>query len=326
MTDPRGHPAYAGISTFLHLPWVEDPAAIRALQPDAAIVGAPFDMAVTHRPGARFGPRAIRAASNLTAGSFHHLGFRIEPFEHITAIDAGDAFCPPGDLERGHEGIRAKLRELYEAAPNIRPLVLGGDHSITYPSAATVADQHDRRAGIVHFDAHADAANDSWGVLLSHGTPMRRLIEGGHVAGRNFVQVGLRGYWPPPDVIEWMREHGMRSHFMSEIEQRGFDAVLQEAIEQALDGPEVVYISVDVDAMDPAFAPGTGTPEPGGLSARELLRAVRRIALEVPTAALDVVEVSPPYDVAGITAEAAHRVCCEYLSALAVRKRDGTAG
>ena len=319
--EARGHPAYSDISTFLHLPWVSDPEAIAAAAPDVAIVGAPFDVAVTHRPGARFGPRAIRNASNLTVGLFNHIGLGIEPFRYLSGIDAGDALCIPGSIERSHDAIREKLRALLEAAPRCTPLVLGGDHSITYPSASVVADHHNRRVGIVHFDAHADAADASFGVLLSHGTPMRRLIEGGHVAGRNFVQVGLRGYWPGPDTLEWMAQHGMRSHFMAEIEERGFDAVLQEAIEQALDGVDLVYLSVDVDAMDPAFAPGTGTPEPGGLSAREVLRAVRRIALELPLAAVDVVEVSPPYDPAGITAEVAHRICCEAISGLAVRRR-----
>jgi agmatinase len=322
----RGHPAYSDISTFLHLPWVYEPADIAAAKPDITLVGAPFDVAVTHRPGARFGPRAIRAASNLTIGSFHHLGLRVEPFKHLTGIDAGDAFCVAGDIQGGHDGIRKKMREVLGAAPGTIPMVLGGDHSITYPSAGTIADHHNRKVGIVHFDAHADAADASWGVSLSHGTPMRRLIEGGHVAGRNFVQVGLRGYWPPPATLEWMAENGMRSHFMSEIEARGFDAVLIEAIDQALDGPEFIYLSVDVDVLDPAFAPGTGTPEPGGLSSVELLRAVREIVLRVPLVGLDVVEVSPPYDPAGITAEVAHRVVCEAISSLAVRRRDASAG
>lgn len=326
MADSRGHPAFSDISTFLHLPWIWQAAEIAAAAPDFAIVGAPFDVAVTHRPGARFGPRAIRNASNLTAAAFHHLGLRIEPFEHISGIDAGDALCIPGSIERSHDAIREKLRELLGAAPKCIPMVLGGDHSITYPSASVVADHHGRRVGIVHFDAHADAADASWGVSLSHGTPMRRLIENGHVAGRNFVQVGLRGYWPPPSVMQWMAGQGMRTHLMAEIEERGFDVVLQEAIEQALEGVDLVYLSVDMDVMDPAFAPGTGTPEPGGLSAREVLRAVRRIALEIPLAGLDVVELSPPYDPAGITAEAAHRVCCEAISALAARRRaDGSA-
>jgi agmatinase len=320
MGSRRVLPAYAGISTFLQLPWVEDAAEIARLAPDIAVVGAPFDVAVTHRPGARFGPRAIRAASYLSHRGLHHLGLRVEPFTILSGIDAGDAACLPGDIQRAHDAIRAKLGEVLAAAPGTFPIILGGDHSITYPAAGTVADHFDRKVGIVHFDAHADAADSSFGVSLSHGTPMRRLIEAGHVAGRNFVQVGLRGYWPEPYVLDWMREQGMRSHFMTEIEERGFAAVLQTAIEEALDGPERVYLSVDVDVLDPAFAPGTGTPEPGGLSARELLGAVRDIALQVPMAGMDVVEVSPPYDSAGITAEVAHRVCLEVISALAVRK------
>ena len=204
------------------------------------------------------------------------------------------------------------------------PIVLGGDHSITFPSASAVADALGHgRLGIVHFDAHADTGDDAWGVLLSHGTPMRRLIESGAVPGRAFVQVGLRGYWPPPELFDWMREQGMRWHTMHDIERRGFDAVLTEAIEQALDGPERIYLSVDIDVLDPAYAPGTGTPEPGGLTARELLGAVREVALRTELAGVDIVEVSPPYDPAGITAEVAHRVVLEVLSALAA-KRDAT--
>ena len=322
MDDPRLHPAYGDISTFLHLPWAASAESVAAAAPDVMIAGVPFDVAVTHRPGARFGPRAIRAASNLTQWSLHHLGLRIEPFNYLTGVDTGDALCIPGDIVRSHQAIRDRLQALLDAAPGAVPIILGGDHSITYPSAATIADFHNRRIGMVHFDAHADTADASWGVSLSHGTPMRRLIEGGHLRGHNFVQVGLRGYWPPPAVIEWMEQQGMRSHFMDEIERRGLDVVVSEAIEQALDGVDACYLSVDVDVLDPAFAPGTGTPEPGGLSARELLGAVQRIALQVPLVALDVVEVSPPYDSAGITAEVAHRVCLEVISALAVRKRD----
>jgi agmatinase len=138
------------------------------------------------------------------------------------------------------------------------------------------------------------------------------------VPGPNFVQVGLRGYWPLPDVFEWMRAQGMRWHFMHEIEARGFDTVLQEAIEQALDGPEVIYLSLDIDVLDPAFAPGTGTPEPGGLTSVQLLRAVRRIVERVRLVGMDVVEVAPAYDGPGqITAEVAHRLVLEALSALA---------
>ena len=315
-------PAFSGLPSFLRLPWIEDTGEVAAIEPDFAVVGAPFDMGVVYRPGARFGPRAIRSENYETHAGMHHLGFRIKPFDYLTGIDFGDATCPPSGIQESHDGIRAKLRALFDAAPDCIPLVLGGDHSITYPSAGTVADHHDRNIGIIHFDAHADTAMDSYGSLLSHGAPMRRLIEGGHVLGKNFVQVGLRGYWPGPDVFEWMEEQGMRSHFMSEIEERGFDAVLDDAIGEALDGPNLIYLSVDVDAMDPAFAPGTGTPEPGGITSTEMLRSVRKIATSVPIAGIDVVEVAPPYDSSAITAQIANRIVCEVISSLAVVKRD----
>jgi agmatinase len=312
-------PAFAGIPTFLHAPLLADAEALRAERPDAVIVGAPTDTATTHRPGARFGPRAIRAASNLRRTAYH-LGLQVQPFRVLRVFDYGDADVVPGDLERTNDAIRASVGEVARA--DAIPIVLGGDHSITYPSAAAVAETVGQgKLGIVHFDAHADTAPDSWGVLLSHGTPMRRLIESGAVAGPHFVQVGLRGYWPPPAVWDWMREQGMRWHTMHDIQRRGFDVVLGEAIEQALDGPERLYLSVDIDVLDPAYAPGTGTPEPGGLTARELLQAVREITARTDLAAADVVEVSPPYDgPAAITAEVAHRVVMEVLSALAAKR------
>jgi agmatinase len=198
----------------------------------------------------------------------------------------------PTSIERSHEAIRQKVREVAELGAV--PMVLGGDHSITLPAVTAIADVLGQgKVGIVHFDAHADTAADEWGSLLGHGTPMRRLIEQGSVAGRNFVQIGLRGYWPPPDVVEWMRDQGMRWHLMAEIDDRGFDAVLEDGLGEALDGPEAIYVSVDVDVLDPAFAPGTGTPEPGGLTSRELLKAVRRVVSGVRLVGLDVVEVPP---------------------------------
>jgi agmatinase len=310
-------PAFAGLPTFMRAPELQTPEDLARERPDVVILGAPTDAATTHRPGARFGPRAIRAASNLRREAYH-LDLGVHPFKVLRIFDYGDADVIPGDIERTNEAIGAKVSEV--VAAGAVPIVLGGDHSITYPSASAVAEGVGRgRLGVVHFDAHADTANDAWGVLLSHGTPMRRLIESGAVAGRNFVQLGLRGYWPPPDVFDWMREQGMRWHTMYDIQRRGFEVVLAEAIEQALEGPERCYLSVDVDVLDPAYAPGTGTPEPGGMSARELLAAVRSVALRVDLAGADVVEVSPPYDSAGITAEVAHRVVLEVLSALAAK-------
>ncbi len=310
-------PAFAGIPTFAHVPLLHTPEDLARERPHAVIVGAPTDTAVTNRPGARFGPRAIRAASYVRRIA-HHMGLDVSIFKRLRVFDYGDADVVPGDIERTNAGIRTKVDEV--AQSGAIAIVLGGDHSITHPSATAVADAIGRgKLGVVHFDAHADTADESWGVLLSHGTPMRRLIESGAVPGRSFVQVGLRGYWPPPDVWDWMREQGMRWHTIHDIHRRGFDAVIEDAVAQALDGPERIYLSVDIDVLDPAFAPGTGTPEPGGLTSRELLRAVREIALRTDLAALDVVEVSPPYDQSEITADVAQRVVLEVLSALAAK-------
>ena len=175
----------------------------------------------------------------------------------------------------------------------------------------------------MHFDAHADTANDDWGVLGGHGTPMRRLIESGAVRGSNFVQVGLRGYWPPRPVLDWMHEQGMRWHLMTEIEERGAEAVIHDAIDEALDGPDSIYLSLDIDVIDPGHAPGTGTPEPGGMLTREVLRAVRQIVGRVELAGMDVVEVSPPFDHAELTSMAANRAVLEAISALAVKRAAG---
>jgi agmatinase len=151
---------------------------------------------------------------------------------------------------------------------------------------------------------------------------MRRLIESGAVAGRNFVQVGLRGYWPPPETLDWMRKNGLRWHFMTEIEERGAEAVVADAIAEALDGAERIYLSVDIDVLDPGMAPGTGTPEPGGMLTREVLRAIRQVVMAVDLAGMDIVEVAPAYDVAEVTAAAANRCAMEAISALAARRRD----
>ena len=315
-------PGYVGSVTFCKRPLVEDAAALAARLPDVAVIGAPFDDAVSYRSGARFGPRAIRQAS-YTQGEYS-VQLDIKPFEFLDVVDAGDADIVPAWIERGHALIFRKVLEV--ASSGAIPIVLGGDHSITWPSASAVAQvRAPRSIGIVHFDAHADTADSDRGVLAGHGTPMRRLIESGAVAGRNFVQVGLRGYWPPPEVFEWMKHQGMRWHLMREIEERGAEAVVDDAIAEALDGPDAIYLSLDIDVLDPGMAPGTGTPEPGGLLTRELLRAIRRIVSAVPLAGMDIVEVAPPYDHAEVTAMAAHRAALEAISALAVRKRDGYA-
>ena len=316
---PADLPAYVGLPSFLQLPIVTDPAAIRDRKADVAILGAPLDEATTHRPGARFGPRAIRQASNTT-GLGYSLQLDIEAGMHLDVVDGGDANIIPADLGRGHAMIYRKVRDVTKTGAV--PIVLGGDHSITWPSMSAVAEVNQpRRIGLVHFDAHADTAPDSWGVLASHGSPMRRLIESGAVLGHNFVQIGLRGYWPPRDVFDWMEEKQFRVHRMVEIEERGIEAVVNDAIEEALDDSEAIYLSVDIDVLDPGIAPGTGTPEPGGLQSWQLLRAIRRIVGAVDLVGMDVVEVSPPFDHADVTALAANRCVLEAISALADKLR-----
>jgi agmatinase len=175
---------------------------------------------------------------------------------------------------------------------------------------------------MIHFDAHADTGESEWGGhLYGHGTPMRRLIESGAVRGDRFLQIGLRGYWPEPPTLAWMARQRMRSFEMTEILARGMDEVLAEAFTIATDECDGVFLSVDVDVVDPGMAPGTGTPEPGGLTGRQLLDAVRRIAMEMPLAGIDVVEVSPPFDNAEVTAFLANRVVLEVLSGIAWRRR-----
>ena len=310
-------PSYAGLVTFAQCPLLTEPEELDAWQPDVAVIGAPWDDSTTNRPGARFGPRALRALA-YGPGTYH-LDLGVEIFDHIEVVDYGDAMCPHGLVEAAHANIRRRVEEV--AVRGIFPIVLGGDHSITWPAATAVASARGwGRVGIVHFDAHADTADSIEGNLASHGTPMRRLIESGAVPGRNFVQVGLRGYWPPEETFRWMRSEGMRWHRMQEVWEKGLDSVMDLAVAEALEDTDGVYLSVDIDVLDPGFAPGTGTPEPGGLAPVDLLRAVRRLALEVPLVAMDVVEVAPAYDWADLTVNNAHRAVLEVLAGLAVRR------
>ena len=309
---------FGGLSTFGQRPFLTDPEQLDEWQPDVAIVGAPFDIATTNRPGARFGPRAIR--SQAYESGTYHLDLGIEIFDHLDVIDYGDAYCPHGQTEASHANIRERVHQI--ASRGIVPIVLGGDHSITWPAATAVADVHGHgNVGVVHFDAHADTADIIDGNLASHGTPIRRLIESGAVPGDRFVQVGLRGYWPPAEVFEWMRNQGMVWHTMQEIWERGFKAVMADAIGEALAKADKLYISLDVDSLDPSFAPGTGTPEPGGLQTADLLRMVRQLALEHDVVGMDVVEVAPAYDVSELTVNVAHRLVFECLAGLAARRR-----
>lgn len=287
---------------------------------DVVVLGAPFDGGTSHRPGTRFGPMAIRQACYLPQdGSRPHLALRVDALRDVRVVDAGDVEMYSGDVESSIANLEAAVYKVSRSGAV--PLVLGGDHTIALPDATGVARHHGfGRVSMLHFDAHADTGHIEFGSLYGHGQPMRRLIESGALRGDRFLQIGLRGYWPGPDTLAWMAEQRMRSFEMTEIGKRGLEECLDEAFDIALDECEGVFLSVDIDVCDPGHAPGTGTPEPGGLSARQLLDSVRRICLELPVVGIDIVEVSPPFDQAEITAYLANRVALEALSGIAARK------
>jgi len=230
---------------------------------------------------------------------------------------------PPDDLVKALKMLEVATEKI--TASGAIPLILGGDHSITSADVVGIANKMGwGKVSMIHFDAHADTGDTQNGSLVGHGTPMRRLIESGAVRGDRFLQLGLRGYWPEPVTLDWMRDQKMRSYEMTEIHHRGLKAVLDESFATLTDGCDGVFLSVDIDVVDPGMAPGTGTPEPGGMTSRELLEAVRRICLELPVVGIDVVEVAPAFDSSDITAMLANRVVLEALSAIALRRKGGT--
>jgi agmatinase len=247
------------------------------------------------------------------------MALRVDALQDVKVVDAGDVEMYSGDVDASIKSLEEAVYKVAKAGAI--PIVLGGDHTIAYPDHHGVARHHGMgKVSMIHFDAHADTGDITFGSLWGHGQPMRRLIESGALRGDRFLQMGLRGYWPEPETLTWMADQNMRSFEMTEVVARGLDECLTEAFEIALTDCDGVFLSVDVDVCDPGHAPGTGTPEPGGLSSRQLLDAVRRICIELPVLGVDVVEVSPPYDHAEITAYLGNRVVLEALAGMAYRK------
>ena len=307
-------PVYAGLLTFGGAPYTQDPAELAGA--DVAIVGAPTDDLVSDRPGARFGPRAIRAAS-CPPGP--HLEAGIDAFAELRIVDFGDAAVLPADPARSHAAIETLVGAVLDAGAV--PIVLGGDHSIAEPDVRACATRVGP-VGLVHFDTHTDTGTEVFGVEISHGTPMYRLVEARHVDPKRYVQIGLRGYWPGPAEFDWQRERGITSFFMHDVRDLGIREVVERAVRAVADGP--VFLTVDVDVLDPGFAPGTGTPEPGGMTAVDLLWAVRSVAERLELVGADVVEVCPQA-VGSLdpTALVAERTVREILTGIALRRRAG---
>jgi agmatinase len=304
-------PDYAGLATFCGAPYTEDPAELSGF--DVAIVGAPMDELVCERPGTRLGPRAIRQASAVPGP---HLAVGVDAFAQLRVVDYGDAAVLPADPVASHAAIERTLGEVLAAGA--LPLVLGGDHSIAEPEIRACAAVHGP-VGVIHFDAHTDTGSECFGVKLSHGTPFRTLVDDGLIDPRRYVQIGLRGYWPGEETFAWQRGHGITSIFMHDLIGRGIGDVIAQAVAIVGDGPTL--LTVDVDALDPAFAPGTGTPEPGGMTSIDLLWACREVALRCELVAADVVEVCPTaIGAADITALVGSRLAHEVLTGLAMRR------
>jgi agmatinase len=307
-------PDYAGPLSYGGARLTQDPAELRGV--DVAIVGAPMDDLVSDRPGTRFAPRAIRAAS-CPPGP--HLEVGVDAFAELRIVDFGDAPVLPADAVRSHQAIEETVGQVLAAGAI--PVVLGGDHSIAEPDIRACAARHGP-VGLLHFDTHTDTGTEVFGVELSHGTPMYRLVEAGQVAPERYVQIGLRGYWPGEPEFAWQKERGITSYFMHDVRDRGIRVVVDEATGRL--GPGPVFLSVDVDVLDPAFAPGTGTPEPGGMTSVDLLWACREVASRVKLVGADVVEVIPTgVGSADITALVADRIVREILTGIALRRRSG---
>jgi agmatinase len=310
-----------GIPTFFNLPVALTPADLKAGKVEVAIVGAGLDMGSGFR-GAAYGPRAVRTGEvykgqgMVTPENMHVM---VSPFNELNIVDYGDIAVDQMSTERSLEHIREVVREI--AQTGAIPMIVGGDHSLMYPDAAGVVDVYGKgKVGIVHFDSHYDAGKGE-PHLISHGQPVWRLFREDLVPGKNFIQVGLRGYWPNQEGFEWMREKGLRYHTMAEIEKSGWDAVMNRAMKEAREGPEYIYISFDIDVLDPAFMPGTGTPEPGGLTMREVLPIVRRLCAETKVVGFELVELDPLVDPGYTTALNSNRVLRECLTGIAMRKR-----
>ena len=302
--DPMLSPRYMDIPTFMRTPLIDDPGKF-----DIALVGIPYDGAVTNRPGARHGPREVRNASSMMRAI--HPTTRVNPYDLRRIGDAGDVpFTRLFDPELAHEDIEKFISGLNAAGAV--PLAVGGDHSVTLPVLRGLVSSGP--VGLIHIDAHTDTWDEFMGSRYSHGAPFRRAVEEGLIDPLRTIQIGIRGAQNSTEGWDYSASSGMRVVFMDEVSRMGVDAVAQEA--KRIVGDRPTYLSFDIDSVDPAFAPGTGTPEVGGLTSVEtltLLRALRGVSLM----GADVVEVAPPFDPTGSTALLAATVMYELLCLLA---------
>ena len=302
--DPMARPRYTGLATFMRAPYREDPQGV-----DIGLIGVPFDGGVTNRTGTRHGPREIRNQSSLMRKINQASG--IAPYELCTVADLGDAWVQrPFHLESSLDEVRDFYQRIHAAG--VIPLSAGGDHSISLPILRAIAAE--RPVGMVHIDAHCDTGSNYLGSNYHHGAPFARAVEEGLLDPARTVQIGIRGGINDRDVWKFSHESGMRVIYMPDFYEMGLEAAMAEARRVVGDGP--TYVSFDIDSLDPAFAPGTGTPEIGGFTSLEgqlMIRELRGLDL----IGADVVEVSPPFDRSGLTALTGASMMFELLCVLA---------
>lgn len=302
---------FTGVGSFMRLPQVNDMSGV-----DAAIVGIPFDTGVSYRIGGRFGPAAIREASRLLRP--YHVEQDIEIFDHLSVVDAGDLSVVPGNIQASYQVIADGLRPFLEAG--VVPLGIGGDHSITLGELRAVARKHGP-VGLIDFDSHTDTWDSYWGERYTHGTWCKRAIEEGLIDTKRAVQLGIRGSLYGSEDRGGARALGLHLIPTEELLTRGVDGVLPEVRKKLGTGP--VFLSFDIDFVDPGFAPGTGTPEVGGPTSRDALRLVRGLR-GIDFVGFDLVEVQPQYDSGEITSLLAGTLLHEFLALLALARRSAT--
>ena len=306
--DGRKVPRFAGSGSFARLPEID-----RVPDYDVAILGVPFDSGTSYRPGARFGPMAVRQASrHLRPG--HHVELGSTPFDEIQVVDAGDVPVTPFSIDEAVAQIADHYRELNQGGRTV--VAIGGDHTIALPMLRSVVRQHGQ-AALVHFDAHLDTWDTYFNAPTTHGTIFRRAFEENLLVEDHSIHIGIRGPLYSRSDLDDDKRFGFRTVRASDVDAFGISGVIEAITERTGDLP--VYLSVDIDVLDPAFAPGTGTPEAGGLSSRELLRMLRGLT-RVNIVGADVVEVAPPYDQGEVTALAAATVIFDMITLLSQRR------
>jgi agmatinase len=308
---------FAAIPTFANAPVALTPEDLVAGRVDVAIVGAPLDMGSGYR-GAKGGPLALRKLGHTAAGN--DMNTMVDPSAELNIVDYGDVAVDNMSSERTVHHVREMVREI--AKTGAIPFIIGGDHSLEYPDVAAMADIYGKgKVGVIHFDSHYDAGRGR-AHLIDHGQPVWRVINEGHVLGKNYIQVGLRAKSPDIETFNWMREQGFRYHTMVEVEKKGWPAVMEQALKEAREGTDKLFISFDVDVIDPAFMTGTGTPVPGGLTMREAVPMIRRLCAETNVVGFDLIEVAPLVDESNyVTALNSNAIMHACLTGIAMRKK-----